>query len=121
MIYIYNTKLNYIYQHVKIYRVDRDIRGFKIFVTITIPHLKGRGHYFSEAQRTFQKTLVSEVIENNIYDPEIDIVLYICALAFRRNVTVYQNFNAWYVQTNHATVQFQEDAANLPVFIRSSM
>ncbi|KAI9260100.1 hypothetical protein EDC94DRAFT_585523 [Helicostylum pulchrum] len=70
------------WKHAKISRSGRDTRGFKITATITIPHLKGRGSYFSEAQRTFRKAFVSEVVEDYTYDAETDIVLYICVLAF---------------------------------------
>lgn len=62
----------------------------------------------------------SSVVENFEYDPEIDIVLYICALAFRRNIANYENFNAWYNSTQ-AMVRFRDDAKDRPVFINSSL
>ncbi|KAI9260075.1 hypothetical protein EDC94DRAFT_585503 [Helicostylum pulchrum] len=48
---------------------------------VTFPHLKGKGHYFSESQRVLQKTPVSAIEEEYEYDNEIDVVLYVVVLA----------------------------------------
>ncbi|GAA5802784.1 hypothetical protein HPULCUR_008259 [Helicostylum pulchrum] len=54
----------------------------------------------------------SSVVENYQYDPEVDIVLYVCALAFRRSIADYESFGAWY-NSPQALVRFHADAEDL--------
>ncbi|KAI8049333.1 hypothetical protein BDF21DRAFT_468978 [Thamnidium elegans] len=61
-----------------------------------------------------------ELVLTEEEDPEIDIVLYICALAFRRNIADFENSNAWYNSTQ-ALVRFRADAKDRPVLILSSI
>ncbi|KAI8059696.1 hypothetical protein BDF21DRAFT_467423 [Thamnidium elegans] len=89
-------------------------------VSICIPYLRGRGKFFAEARRSFTRSFSSSVIDGYKYDPELDIVLNLCALTFHCHVANYPNFGAWYNQTNHAIVRFHEDTGNRPVFINSS-
>lgn len=63
------------WEHVQIFKHGRDDRGFKITVVITLPHLKGRGKYFTEAQRTFKKTFASSYQEGAEYHVNLDIAL----------------------------------------------
>ncbi|KAI9327537.1 hypothetical protein BD770DRAFT_416847 [Pilaira anomala] len=101
--------------HINIFRSGRDERGFKITVVIKIPHLKGRGGYFTDAQRVFRRALVSEVSPDFNYDSEVDVVLYICALVD------YPSLDAWYYDTNESTLRFRDNVGNIPVFINSSI
>ncbi|GAA5805677.1 hypothetical protein HPULCUR_011200 [Helicostylum pulchrum] len=71
-----------------------DLRGLRTSMDVKIPQLRGRGSFFTEATRTFRETLVSSVEPSYAYDTEIDVVLYVIALAFRRSVTQYRNFDA---------------------------
>lgn len=70
------------------------MRGLRTSMDVKIPQLRGRGSFFTEATRTFRETLVSSVEPSYAYDTEIDVVLYVIALAFRRSVTQYRNFDA---------------------------
>ncbi|KAG2208503.1 hypothetical protein INT47_010199 [Mucor saturninus] len=56
------------WKHVQIWRQGRDERGYKINVVIQLPHLKGRGKYFSESNRTFKKTFSSAVTDGVGYE-----------------------------------------------------
>lgn len=62
----------------------------------------------------------SSVVENYQYDPEVDIVLYVCALAFRRSIADYESFGAWY-NSPQALVRFHADAEDRPIFIQPPM
>ncbi|KAI9256849.1 hypothetical protein EDC94DRAFT_677535 [Helicostylum pulchrum] len=84
------------FRHVTIFRSGRDERDYKISVVTKIPYFKGKGKFMIEAERAFERTTVSFVKPSYAYDSEIDVALYVIALTFRRGVTEYDNFNAWY-------------------------
>lgn len=104
------------WEHVEVFKHGRDDRGFKITVVITLPHLKGRGKYFTEAQRTFRKTFTSSYQEGAEYNVNLDVCLFIVALAFRRRITVTEDFGDWY-RSRQALLPFKEEAKQLPVFV----
>jgi hypothetical protein len=87
---------------------------------LTIPHLKGRGKYFTEAQRTFKKTFTSSIVQGTEYNSNLDIVLFICTLAFRRGIAEYEDFEQWY-SSAQSKLMLREDCLNLPVFINSGL
>ncbi|KAG2204665.1 hypothetical protein INT47_011960 [Mucor saturninus] len=107
------------WKHVTIWRGERDDHGFKINVVITIPHLKGRGNYFSESNRTFKKTFTSTLDPEIPYERNLDVALFICALAFRRGITTVATPQEWY-ESNSVLLQLKESRAETPVFTRSS-
>ncbi|KAI7888266.1 uncharacterized protein EV154DRAFT_566511 [Mucor mucedo] len=106
------------WKHVQIWTQGRDDRGYKINVVIQLPHLKGRGKYFSESNRTFKKTFTSAVIDGVDYERNGDFALFICALAFRRNIPIPNSPEEWY-QGNLALLEIKEDRLEEPVFINS--
>lgn len=74
-----------------------------------------------EAERAFEKTTVSFVKPSYAYDSEIDVALYVIALPFRRGVTEYDNFNAWYNGSKHVVLRLREESLSLPLFVNSSL
>lgn len=61
-----------------------------------LPHLKGRGRYFSESNRAFKKTFSSSLIEGVQYERNLDTALFICDLAFRRGIPIHRTTEEWY-------------------------
>ncbi|KAI7887910.1 uncharacterized protein EV154DRAFT_484628 [Mucor mucedo] len=116
-----HTEAKYLqWKHVSIWRGERDDDGFKIHVVIQIPHLKGRGNYFTESNRPFRKTFTSTISPDIPYERNLDVAVFICALAFRRRITTVATPQEWY-ESNAVLLQLKESCAETPVFVKSSL
>ncbi|PHZ09658.1 uncharacterized protein RHIMIDRAFT_315232 [Rhizopus microsporus ATCC 52813] len=107
------------WKHIQLWREGQDRRGYQIILQITIPHLKGRNRFFSEAKRISKKTLKSFLDPNKQYDVHLDATLMIVALAFRRQVAAYDSFEQWW-SGNQALLKIKDEQKEQPVFVNHS-